>query len=162
MLERSNVHLHASTSESTGQISMNFNALKSTANTVGRFQFSFVSAGFLYESRLQSSWTQLITTSWNFVEVPPLASDALLTTLYPHLENVLQTINHFEIFCFGAPSSLLEKPRNRMGGGGRDLDYMTDVLMGFHRPTFSKPNIEFNSDLASCDFWAFPTTKKEL
>jgi hypothetical protein len=27
-----------------------------------------------------------------------LASDALLTTLHPFLENVLQTVDHFEIF----------------------------------------------------------------
>jgi hypothetical protein len=32
-----------------------------------------------------------------FSEVPPLASDALLTTLHPLLENVLQTVDHFEI-----------------------------------------------------------------
>jgi hypothetical protein len=37
---------------------------------------------------------------------------------------------------------------------------MADVLMGFHRSTFSMLNTEFNSDLASCDFWAFPTTKR--
>jgi hypothetical protein len=45
---------------------------------------------------------------------------------------------------------------------GRDLDCTVDVLMGFHRSTFSKPNTEFNSDLAPCDFWAFPTMKREL
>jgi hypothetical protein len=39
---------------------------------------------------------------------------------------------------------------------------MADVLMGFHRPTFSKPNTEFNSDLAPCDFWAFQTMKREF
>jgi hypothetical protein len=39
---------------------------------------------------------------------------------------------------------------------------MEDVLIGFHRSTFSKPNTEFNSDLAPCDFWAFPTMKREL
>jgi hypothetical protein len=32
-----------------------------------------------------------------FFKVPPLASDALLTTLHPLLENVLQTVDHFEI-----------------------------------------------------------------
>jgi hypothetical protein len=47
--------------------------------------------------------------------------------------------------CLGAPLSWLEKPRNRMGG---DLDCMADVLTELHRSTFSKPNIEFNSDLA--------------
>jgi hypothetical protein len=70
-----------------------------------------------------------------------LASDALLKTLHPLLENMLQTVDHFEISCLGAPFSWLEKPRNRMV---RDLDCMTDILMGFHRATFSKPNTEFN------------------
>jgi hypothetical protein len=62
-----------------------------------------------------------------FFEVPPLASDALLTTLHPLLENVLQTVDHFEISCLGSPFSWLEMRRNRMG---RDLDCMADVLMG--------------------------------
>jgi hypothetical protein len=44
----------------------------------------------------------------------------------------------------------------------RDLDCMADVLMGFHQYTFSKLNTEFNLDLAPCDFWAFPTMKREL
>jgi hypothetical protein len=37
-----------------------------------------------------------------FFEVSPLASDALLTTPHPLLENVLQTVDHFEISCLGA------------------------------------------------------------
>jgi hypothetical protein len=57
-----------------------------------------------------------------------LASDALLTTLHPLLENVLQTVDHFEISCPGSPFSWLEKPRNRME---RDLDCMAVVLMKF-------------------------------
>jgi hypothetical protein len=40
-----------------------------------------------------------------FFEVPPLESDALLTTLHPLLENVLQTVDHFQISCLGAPFS---------------------------------------------------------
>jgi hypothetical protein len=94
-----------------------------------------------------------------FFEVPPLASDALLTTLHTLLENVLQTVNHLGISCLGAPFSWLEKPRNRRG---RDLDCKAGVLMGFHRSAFSKPNTEFDSDLAPCDFWAFRTMKREL
>jgi hypothetical protein len=93
-----------------------------------------------------------------FFEALPLASDALLTTLHPLLENVLQTVDHFEISCLGTPFSWLEKPRNLTG---RDLDCMADVLMGFHRSTFSKPNTEFNSYLVPCDFWFFPTMKRE-
>jgi hypothetical protein len=49
-----------------------------------------------------------------FFEVPPLVSGALLTTLHPLLENVLQTVDHFENSCLGAPFSWLEKTRNRM------------------------------------------------
>jgi hypothetical protein len=45
-----------------------------------------------------------------FFEVPPLASDALLTMLHPFLENVLKTVDDFEISCVGAPFSWLEKP----------------------------------------------------
>jgi hypothetical protein len=95
----------------------------------------------------------------SFVEVPPLTTDALLTTLHPLLENLLQTVDHFEIYRLGAPFSWLEKPRNHVG---RDLDCMEDVLVGFCRSTFSKSNTEFNSLLAPCHFWAFPTTKMEL
>jgi hypothetical protein len=39
---------------------------------------------------------------------------------------------------------------------------MADVLMGFHLSTFSKQNTEFNLDLAPCNFWAFPTMKREF
>jgi hypothetical protein len=89
-----------------------------------------------------------------FFGVPPLVSDALHTTLHPLLGNVLQTVDHFEISCLGAPFSWLQNPRNRMR---RDLNCMADVLRGFHRSTFSKPNTEFNSDLVHyqlhCPFW---------
>jgi hypothetical protein len=40
-----------------------------------------------------------------FFEVPPLASDAFLTTLHPLLQNVLQTVDHFEISCLGDKKS---------------------------------------------------------
>jgi hypothetical protein len=66
-----------------------------------------------------------------------LASDALLTTLHPLLENVLQTISRklqedsgTGSFDLKTPFSWLEKPRNLMG---RDLGCMADVLMGFRR-----------------------------
>jgi hypothetical protein len=35
-------------------------------------------------------------------------------------------------------------------------------LYGRWDSTFSKLNTEFNSDLTQCDFWAFPTMKREL
>jgi hypothetical protein len=72
-----------------------------------------------------------------FFEIPPLASDALLTTLHPLLENVPQTVyrklqedSGTGGFNLGAPFSGLQKHRNRMG---RDLDRVEDVLIRFHR-----------------------------
>jgi hypothetical protein len=70
----------------------------------------------MYEGCLKSSWTHLITPGRNFVEV-----------------------RWRSLFR----STSLGKHRNCMG---RDLDCMADVLMGFHRSTFSKPNrIQFRS-----------------
>jgi hypothetical protein len=85
-----------------------------------------------------------------------LASDALLTTLHPLLKNMLQTIDHFGISCLGTPFSQLEKPRNHTG---QDLNLIVDVLIGFHRSIFPSQT-EFNSNLAPCNFWAFPTMKE--
>jgi hypothetical protein len=47
--------------------------------------------------------------------------------LHPLLENMLQTIEHFEICCLRALFSWLRNTRNCMG---QDLDCMADVLMG--------------------------------
>jgi hypothetical protein len=78
-----------------------------------------------------------------FFEIPPLASDTLLTTLHPLLENVLQTVcrklqedSGTGGFDLGAPFSWLEKPINRME---RDLNCKADVLMGFHRSRWAHP-----------------------
>jgi hypothetical protein len=49
--------------------------------------------------------------------------------LHSLLENMLQTIDHFKISYLEALFSRLEKPRNHMK---QDLDFMADVLMGFH------------------------------
>jgi hypothetical protein len=88
-----------------------------------------------------------------FFEVPPLASDPLLTTLHPLLENVLQTIFRKLQQDSGAGSFdlliWLETPINRMG---RDLDCMADVLMWM----MVVPIRTF----APCDFWAFPTISR--
>jgi hypothetical protein len=105
-----------------------------------------------------------VATLWRcgdslFFEVPALASDALLTRLHPLLEDVLQTVHHFEISCLGAPFSLLEKPRNRMG---RDLNWIlcSDSKKWIGGTPFEHP--PYSPDLAPCDFWASPTTKREL
>jgi hypothetical protein len=72
-----------------------------------------------------------------FFEVPLLASDGLLTTLHPLLENVLQTVDHFEISCLGAPSSWLEKPRDcrgRLGKVDRWNPIRTSTIQSRSRP----------------------------
>jgi hypothetical protein len=50
-----------------------------------------------------------------FFEVPPLASGALLTTLHPLLENMPQTVDHFEISCLRAPFWMVAKAHKSHG-----------------------------------------------
>jgi hypothetical protein len=52
---------------------------------------------------------------------------------------------------------MVGKPRNLMG---KDLDCTADVLRGFHRSTFSKLNIEFNSDLTPMRLLGFINQEK--
>jgi hypothetical protein len=83
-----------------------------------------------------------------------LASDALLTTLHPLLENVLQPVccklqadngtGGFDLLI------CLEKPRNRMG-----------LMFEWGQPSSPLEHPAYSPDLAQCDFWAFPTTKTE-
>jgi hypothetical protein len=86
--------------------------------TLGLFNYSLLyTRAFCKVSGL--SLLLRVGTLWRcgdglFFEVTPLASDALL-------ENVLQTVDHFEISCLVAPFSWFEKPRNRTG---RDLNWI--------------------------------------
>jgi hypothetical protein len=99
----------------------------------------------------------LVTPNRNFVEVlwrslfevPPLASDALITTLNPLLENLLQTVNNFEISYLGTLFSWSEKPRNYMG---RDLNWILCLVWKkwIRRTPLEHP--PYSSDLAPCDF----------
>jgi hypothetical protein len=66
-------------------------------------------------------------TSWRCgdgisFDVPPLKSDVLLTTLHPLFENVLQTVDYFEISCLGAPFHGWKSPEIALGGG--DLNWI--------------------------------------
>jgi hypothetical protein len=63
-----------------------------------------------------------------------LASDALLITLHPFLENVLQTAcrklqedSGTDDFDLGAPFSWLEKPKNRMGARSGLYGFMDEL-----------------------------------
>jgi hypothetical protein len=105
-----------------------------------------------------------VGTSWKcgvgiFFEICPLASDALLTTLHPLLENVLQTVDHFEISSLWAPFSWLEKPRNRMG---RDLNWILCSAWKTWIGGIPLEHTPYSQDLARWEFWAFPTMKREL
>jgi hypothetical protein len=94
-----------------------------------------------------------------FFKVPPLENDALLTTLHPPLEILLQTVDHFEISCLGAQFSWLEKARNHMGVRS-ELNSVFDLEKWIGGTPLEHPT--YSPDLAPCDFWAFPTTKREL
>jgi hypothetical protein len=82
-----------------------------------------------------------------------------LTMFHPLFENVLQTVDHFEISCFGVPFSWMEKPRNCMGW---NPDW---ILCSTWKKWICGTPLEhpsYSPDLAPCDFRAFPTTKREL
>jgi hypothetical protein len=74
----------------------------------------YVAKGILlYKGHLQSSPYYIkselcVGEVTLYFKVPPLASNPLLTTLHSLLKNVLQTIDHFKISCFGAPFSWLK------------------------------------------------------
>jgi hypothetical protein len=68
---------------------------------------------------------------------------------FHHPNNIFRSVQVMQVLIMQSSSFL-------------DLDCMADILMGFHRSTFSKPNTEFNSDLAPCDLWAFSTMEREL
>jgi hypothetical protein len=94
-----------------------------------------------------------------FFEVPPLASDALLTTFHPLLENLLHTVDNFEIPCLRAPFSWLLNVRSHMG---RDLNWI--VCLAWKEWIGGTPleHLPCSPDLAACDFCAFPTMKREF
>jgi hypothetical protein len=74
------------------------------------------------------------------------------------LLNVLQIVDSFEIFL-GAPFSWLEKLTNHMG---RDLNW---ILCSAWKTWISGTPLEhlpYSLDLFPCDFWVFPTMKREL
>jgi hypothetical protein len=62
-----------------------------------------------------------------FSEVPPLASNALITSLHPLLKNVLLTVNHFKTSCLGTPFHGWKSSEITWG-----QTVMADVLMVFH------------------------------
>jgi hypothetical protein len=106
----------------------------------------------MYEGRLKSSWTHFITPSRNLVEV---WWRSLFSKYLPwQAVHFLQRSTHFSKTCCRLliTSKFLasELPFHGWKSPGRVLDCMADILMGFHRSTFSKPNREFNSDLAPC------------
>jgi hypothetical protein len=75
----------------------------------------------------------------------------------------LQRSTHFSKTCcrksLGAPFSWLEEPRNRMG---QDLNW---ILCSAWKKWIGGTPLEhppYSPDLAPCDFWTFPTMKREL
>jgi hypothetical protein len=89
---------------------------------------SHMKVRFKFLGVLRGTFEMFVDSPYYLLQVGTFCGGALLATLHPLLENVLQTVDYFEISCLGAPFSWLEKPRNRMG---RDLDCKADILMVF-------------------------------
>jgi hypothetical protein len=72
---------------------------------------------------------------------------------------MLQTIDHFEISCLGAPFSWLEKAQKSHGARSE-----LNSVFGLEKVDGGTPLEQppYRPDLAPCDFWAFPTIKREL
>jgi hypothetical protein len=119
------------------------------------FVILLTSLALLYEGRLQSPGTHLITPSWNFVEVQ-------WRSLFRSTSLGKQCSTHFSKTCsiplitskFLAP----ELPFH----GWKSPELHGGCSNGVPPVHFSKPNTRFNSDLAPCDFWAFQIMKSEL
>jgi hypothetical protein len=106
---------------------------------------------------LKSSWTHNIS-SRNFVEMPSLSRDTLLTTLHPVLENVLQTVDHFEIFLPRSSLFMVGKAQ-KLHGARYELNYVWVGKSGSVEP---HKNIRHTVQISPpCDFWDFPTMKRE-
>jgi hypothetical protein len=59
-----------------------------------------------------------------FFEVSALASDAVLTTFHPLLENVLQTVDDFKISCFPLSSLFIVRKAQKSHGARYELNSM--------------------------------------
>jgi hypothetical protein len=87
-----------------------------------------------------------------FFEIYHLASDALLTTLHPLLENgVTVVLKEPFLSCW-----------SKLTGASalRDWKVAMDALNKIGGTPSEHP--PYSPDLAPCDFWAFPTTKREV
>jgi hypothetical protein len=72
---------------------------------------------------------------------------------------VLQTIDHFETSCLSAPFSQFEKPKNHMGW---DLNWILCLAWKMWIGGTPLQHPPYSPDFAPCDFWVFPTIKREL
>jgi hypothetical protein len=92
-------------------------------------------------------------------ELPPLARDAFLTTPHPLPENVLQTVEHFEISCLGAPLFMVGKVQKSHGARSE-----LNSVFGLEKVDRWNPirTSGIQSRSRPWDFWAFTTMKMEL
>jgi hypothetical protein len=97
-------------------------------------------------------WTLWRCGDGPFFEVPPLASDALLTTLHQLLENGVTVVLKEPVL--GLRSNLSGAPALR------DWKVAIGALTEIGGTPLEHP--PYGPDLAPCDSWAFPTMKREL
>jgi hypothetical protein len=139
----------------------------SESNIRGFVILVFVTSTYMsrYEDSLKSLWTHIFIPSQNFVEVRwrPLfrsASPGKRCTSYnaPPTSRK-RSADRRSLRNFLPRSSIFMVGKAQKSYGARSGLYF-GYFNGFRGSTFSKPNTEFTSVLASCEFWAFPTMKR--
>jgi hypothetical protein len=109
----------------------------------------------IYEGRLQSSWTHLITPSRNFVEVH-WRSRFRSTSPWQEMHFLQRSTNFSKTCCRPLiTSKFLASELSFQSHGARfgfeKVGQWTPLEHSPHSPV-----------LSPCDFWAFPTMKREL
>jgi hypothetical protein len=92
-----------------------------------------------------------------FFEVPTLASDELLTMLHPLLENMLQTVDHFEI-CLGSSSLFMVLKAQKSHGVRSELNSVFSLEKMDQWNPIRTSTVQISPP---CNFWAFPAIKRE-
>jgi hypothetical protein len=118
-----------------------------------------------YEGCLKSSWTYLITQSQNFMEVQwwslfwstSLGKQCTSYNGSPISWKCAADFWSCQNFLSRSPLFMVGKAQKLPGVSSGQSGRCSN---GFHWS--SKLNTEFSWDLAPCDFWAFPTMKREL
>jgi hypothetical protein len=119
-----------------------------------------------YEDRLQSSWTRLITPSRNFVEVrwrclfrsTSLGKRCSSYNAPPSSRK--RAVDRWSLRNLSRSSRFMVGKAQKSHGGEIWIEFYVRLRKSGRWNPIRPSAIQ--SDLAPCDFWAFPTMKREL